>query len=132
MKYKKMSDENLKRKQNILESLNIEKEVILQKKKELEELRDTLQLIRETEVDDTENTEEFKKQLIDCRKAYVEAVSDYNNSLKAIEKLSYVHRQIIIKHYLENKQFEEIGKEINYSPMHVARMHKEALKQLEV
>lgn len=132
MKYKKMSDEDLRRKQNILESLNIEKETILQKKKELEELKETLQLIKETEVDDTENTKQFKKQLIDCRKAYIDAVSDYNNSLKAIEKLSYVHRQIIIKHYLENKRFEKIGAELNYSPMHVARMHKEALIQLEV
>jgi RNA polymerase sigma factor (sigma-70 family) len=50
---------------------------------------------------------------------------------QAIEHLQGVEKQIILLRYKENKTWEEISREMNYSYSQLHRIHRKALKKFE-
>lgn len=53
------------------------------------------------------------------------------NSLLEESMLSNIEKQMMYKHYVENKPMDVIADELGYSPQGILKMHKRILKHLE-
>ena len=59
-------------------------------------------------------------------------IESYNHGVRAINLVNDdALKLLLIKRYMSNKTFEQIAYEMNYSYMHICRLHGRALQEIQ-